>query len=231
MEPSLQIDARFHGPPNSGHGGYTCGLVAEFLGGAVEVTLRSPPPLDTPLAVTEKDRRILVRHGEKLVAEAEAAHLDPEVPDPVSLEAAKAASRDFIGFRNHAFPTCFACGPERKPGDGLRIFAGPVPGRNLVAAPWTPDASLATPQGFVAPAFVWAALDCPGYAAACPGAPAVLGRMAAEVLGPVRPEEAHLVVAWPLGSEGRKAFAGTALFRPDGRLLGHARQTWIRLEA
>ena len=33
--------------------------------------------------------------------------------------------------------------------------------------------------------------------------------------------------AWPLGEEGRKAFAGTALYGEGGRLLGVARATWI----
>jgi hypothetical protein len=39
--------------------------------------------------------------------------------------------------------------------------------------------------------------------------------------------ERCVVVGWPLGDEGRKAFAGTALFGEGGRLLGVARATWI----
>jgi hypothetical protein len=35
------------------------------------------------------------------------------------------------------------------------------------------------------------------------------------------------VAAWPLGKDGRKLFAGTALFAGDGELLAVARQVWI----
>jgi hypothetical protein len=34
-------------------------------------------------------------------------------------------------------------------------------------------------------------------------------------------------MAWPLGEEGRKLYAGTALLGEDGRTLGTARATWI----
>jgi hypothetical protein len=50
------IDKRFCGPPNSGNGGYVCGRLARHIPGAAEVTLRAPPPLDTPLdAVATND--------------------------------------------------------------------------------------------------------------------------------------------------------------------------------
>ena len=39
--------------------------------------------------------------------------------------------------------------------------------------------------------------------------------------------EQCVVTAWPLGEDGRKLFAGTALFAADGELLALARQTWI----
>jgi hypothetical protein len=37
------------------------------------------------------------------------------------------------------------------------------------------------------------------------------------------------VIGWRIGAEGRKHFAGTALFDGRGGLLGKARQTWIAL--
>ncbi len=52
---SLVIDARHNGPPGSGNGGWTSGLVARAVGpvnGLVEITLRKPPPLETALTVT-----------------------------------------------------------------------------------------------------------------------------------------------------------------------------------
>jgi hypothetical protein len=39
--------------------------------------------------------------------------------------------------------------------------------------------------------------------------------------------ERCVVVAWPLGEDGRKLFAATALYGADGRPLAVARQTWI----
>ena len=36
------------------------------------------------------------------------------------------------------------------------------------------------------------------------------------------------MVAWPLGEDGRKLHAGTALVTADGETLAVARQTWIQ---
>jgi len=48
--------------------------------------------------------------------------------------------------QEHPFPTCFVCGPDRRPGDGLRILVGPVAGRDLSANVWYPDEALAESQ-------------------------------------------------------------------------------------
>lgn len=125
------------------------------------------------------------------------------------------------------------CGPARAPGDGLRIFPGPVAGRDLVAAPWTPDASLADGRGAVRPEFLWAALDCPGGWAAIVadggGAPMLLGELAAHVLGAVRPGEPCVVMGWALGGEGRKRLAGAALLGADGAARAVAHATWVTI--
>ena len=55
----------------------------------------------------------------------------------------------------------------------------------------------------------------------------VLGRMTARVHRVPEPGEQCVVTAWPLGEDGRKLFAGTALFAADGELLALARQVWI----
>ena len=39
--------------------------------------------------------------------------------------------------------------------------------------------------------------------------------------------ETCVAAAWPLGEDGRKLFAGTALFAADGELLALAKQVWI----
>ena len=222
MAETLIIPRRFNGPPQSANGGYASGLVAQLLGGEAEVTLRSPPPLDTPLEVVESNTSVELRDGETLVAVGEPVELDVGavgIPDPVSLEEAEAARKRYAGFEHHAYSTCFTCGPDRS--DGLGIFPGPAAGRDVVAAPWLPPSSETPPE------FVWAALDCPsGWAVDEWGRQDVLlGRLAAKLLAPVHSGEPHVVIGWPRGSDGRKRFAGSAIFTADGELVAFSRST------
>ncbi len=221
---TITIPARFNGPPDSANGGYACGLVAALLDGEAEVTLRSPPPLETPLVVSRDGDggRVEVRAGEELVAEAErVGGLELDVPAAVSMADAEAARKGYAGFRRHAYATCFVCGPDRS--DGLGVFPGPVEGRDVVATPWLP------PEGAVADEVVWAALDCPsGWAVDEFSREGVLlGRLAARIVDPVEGGETHVVVGWPTGAEGRKRFAGSAVFTSDGRICAYARSTWL----
>lgn len=239
MMAPLVIAPRFCGPPDSGNGGYVCGLIAARLGGQAEITLRAPPPLATPMTVEHAaEDSVRVRHGRILVAEGTClpATLEMQPPGPVPVGEARAAgarSRLRTHPDEHPFPSCFVCGPHRQPGDGLRILPGPVTGRDLSADVWYPDKSLAGPDGHLRPEFVWAALDCAGAIGAigdAPGAPAyVLGRFSAHQTGPVNTGEPHVVAGWHLGEEGRKLFAGSALFTAAGQVAGLARATWIRL--
>jgi len=213
----LTIDRRFRGPEDSGNGGYSCGLVARELGGAAEVTLRLPPPLGRPLGFDGAR----LWDGDALVAEGRRALVELDLPAPVALADAEAACAPDL---QSPFPHCFVCGHARAEGDGLRIFAGPVEGRDVVAAPWTPR------EGEVGPEFVWSALDCPGaYATGVPAqrGTVVLGRLAARIDRIPYPGEKCVVVGWSVGSDGRKHYAGTALHTADGELLGLGRATWI----
>jgi hypothetical protein len=216
----LVIDPRFNGPAGSANGGYTCGLVAGFLDGIAEVTLRSPPPLSRTLALERDSERVILRDGDAVVAEAVPTEVELAVPAAPSYDDAKRASARYPGFEEHAFPTCFVCGPDREVGDGLRIFAGPLRD-GLVAGPWTPTE--------VGRNIAWAALDCPGAIAV--GFPdrgeTLLGRFAARIDELPDVGERCVVVGWPLGEEGRKLYAGTALYGEDGRPLARARATWI----
>ena len=215
------VPGRYNGPPESANGGYACGLVAGLLGGVVEVTLRLPPPLDRELGVVRQDGRVEIRDGDAVVAVAERASVDEEVPEPVAVEAAEEASTRYEGFVHHAYNTCFVCGPKRE--DGLRVYAGPVEGRpGLLAAPWTPDED-------VGPELVWAALDCPsGWAVDDFQREGVLlGRMAARIDRLPEPGEPHVVLGWRVGEDGRKRYAGSALLTADGEVLARARSTWL----
>lgn len=224
----LTIPARYTGPPNSGNGGYTCGLVAGLVGGVAEVTLRRPPPLERPLAVVRRDGVVLL-DGQDVVAHGKPAQLELTVPTAVSFEEANEKARHYSGFRHHPFPECFTCGPSRAVGDGLRIFAGREKGEPIVAAPWVPDASMCDSRGRVESPIVWAALDCPGYFAIETGETAVLGKMTAEKSGDVHARERCVVIGWSLGRDGRKLHTATALFSQSGEIVGRSRQVWVTL--
>jgi hypothetical protein len=227
----LRLGGRFCGPPATANGGYACGTIAELLGGDVEVTLRRPPPLGRPLRLRVGGGGAVAHDGEQLVAEAHPATVALAVPGTTSLSEARAAARRYPLFQGHPFPTCFTCGPDRAPGDGLRIFPGPLPGRELWAAPWTPDPSVADPDGLVAPAVIWAALDCPsGFAAGVGDTVMVLGRMAARVLARPRAGRAYCLVAWRGGpAAGRKRSAGSALLDAHGGVLAVAHTVWVTI--
>jgi hypothetical protein len=74
MTGSIVIAPRFCGPPDSGNGGYVCGLIAACLDGPAQITLRRPPPLATPMTV-ERDGQGAVRvlDGRTLIAGARSA--------------------------------------------------------------------------------------------------------------------------------------------------------------
>ena len=219
MPEEIVIARRFRGPIDSGNGGYVSGRVAAFVDGPAEVTLRRPPPLDRPVRVEREGERVRVLDGEARVAEAGPAEVDVEVPAPVSYAEAEEARERHVRFDVEGFSECFTCGQRE---DGLQIHAGAITGRELEhAAPWLVEEA--------SPEIVWAAIDCPGaYAVGGPGrGEVVLGRMAAEVLRVPSPGERCVIVAWPLGEDRRKLYAGTALFAEDGELLARARQTWI----
>ena len=227
---SVVIARRFCGPPTTGNGGYSAGLLAREFSGTVEVTLRKPPPLERALDLRTQGSTLELRDGDELVAEARPAELELDVPDAPAFERAAELSRQYVGFETHPFPTCFVCGPERTAGDGLRIFAGRERDGEAVCAPWIPDASFAGEgDGRVRREVVCAALDCPGYFGGFgPDYPkALLGRITFAIDDSVRAGDACVVVGWSLGREGRKLHAATALFGPDGRLRARARQTWL----
>lgn len=232
MSESLSIPPRFNGPRASGNGGYCAGVVAGFIdGAAAEVGLRAPVPLDTSLAVERAAvGSVRVLDGETLIAEGRA---DPEfaldVPSPVGVEAAREASARYRGLPDGEFSRCFVCGRARD--DSFEVFAGAVEGRDAVASPWTPPDWAAGDDGIVRPALVWAVLDCPtffGLYAWDDELPlSVLGRMTARVDEPVRPGEEHVVIGWPIGRDGRKHHAGSAVLSADGRVLAAARALLI----
>ena len=236
MTDSLVIPSRFCGPTGSGNGGYVCGRIAAYLDDPVTVTLRRPPPLDTPMTVEQDGiSSILIHHARTLIAEAACSPGSPapEIPGTVSMAEARAVAGRARYYTDPLFPDCFVCGMSREPGDGLRIFPGPVAGRPLWVAPWTPDRSVTDADGRVLPEVVWAALDCPSGIAAAEtvgldrDTAILLGRMTVTVTALPAVGEQCRVIAWPDGRDGRKLTAGSALLEPGGNVLATARTVWL----
>lgn len=232
MSETIVIKRRFCGPPDSGNGGYVCGLLAQRLDGTAEVRLLKPPPLETRLEIRQADGPgVRLVHGRTVIAEARPARLDLDVPEAPAFHEARAAMKRYVSEDEHFFPTCFVCGPARRAKDGLRIFPGPVASGSMVASAWVPDETISDAKGLVKPEFVWASLDCPG-AFAVLGAdirPIVLGSLTAEILDRPSSGENCIAAGWKISSQGRKRLAGTALFSEHGRVLARAQAVWIEI--
>ncbi len=226
---TLLIASRFCGPPQSGNGGYTAGMIAGLASVPVRVRLRTPPPLDVPMAVHRLEgNRLDIKHEGELIAEAQPHAFSLEVPPAPSYAEALNASRRYVGFDHHPFPTCFVCGPKRTRGDGLCIFPATYGDSGIVIAPWLPDDSLGDGEGRVCGQFMWAALDCPGWFAATNEARTMLlGQIAVHVDRRVHVAESCVIAGWKLSQEGRKHIVGTALYDDDGEPCARAIATWI----
>ena len=246
---SILIAAKFRGPPSSGNGGYVAGTIAAALTGgmhnlsddrAVEVTLRSPIPLDQPMTLRRETDSLCVLHGDKLIAEAIVTTLCLDAPTPVSWDEAFAV-------RNHSYslpvglhplfdkpmrglhPICFCCGAELSDSDGLHVYSAPVRDNEQVAAAWIANECFADERGEVRPEYVWAALDCPGQMAwrAKGIRTGMLGRLTARIDKPVIAGERCVIIGWTIANEGKKYFAGTALFNASRELCAFAKAVWI----
>jgi hypothetical protein len=221
----VTIPHRFNGPLDSGQGGYSAGVVASFVDGLASVSLRRPVPLDRPLDAVRQDGTVQLLDGSELIADGEpAGELDLDVPAPVGVETAREATTRYLGSRDGVFSRCFVCGLARE--DSLHVFAGEVPGRGVLATPWTPPDWTAGDDATVLPEFVWAALDCPATFApllAGPVGAGFLARFSVRIDRPVATGAEHVIIGWPLELDGRKFHAGSALFDASGTLLAAAR--------
>jgi hypothetical protein len=142
----LRIGRRFRGPPGAANGGFASGSLAALLGGAVdvEVSLRRSVPLEHPLEVRhDRDAALLLDdHGWLLGlvarrgAPASRRGRADRARHPDAGGAAAAGRGAY--YADPLFPDCFVCGSARAPGDGLRIFPGPVSRCSVWAAPWPP---------------------------------------------------------------------------------------------
>ncbi|MFO1162492.1 MAG: hypothetical protein U1E60_26900 [Reyranellaceae bacterium] len=241
MNDTIIIAPEFNGPRLSGNGGYVAGVMAEQYikqferDDAVEITLRAPVPLATPMHVVRHGEVLLLKDDDTLICEARAGNVEHLVPPPPPTDWAEVMRRAEEGGspEDTDFHWCVVCGRGRAVGDGLRVLgsAGPQEGQSLSC--YVPHANHADAAGRIKPEFVWGALDCPGaFAVQDPNdmRPALTGRMTAKVIEPPVVGERCAVVGWSLGGEGRKLYSGTALYTESGRLCAIGQQTWILLK-
>lgn len=238
---TVRISRRYCGPPDSGNGGYVCGVAAGALGGSdVEVTLLAPPPLERPLARLRDGDEARLVDGETVIAIArptdEPVALPAEAPPPVGYDAAvdAAAAFDVDDYEaGHEYPGCYTCGPHRAVGDGLRIFPGATDRVDLYVWPWTPDPSLFDESGYVELPVLWAALDCPSGLAWIRQDPhmdpIVLGKMAAAIHQMPTPGQRLVVAGWTEPAQGRRRPARSAIYSEAGEVLATSRATWVVL--
>lgn len=238
----LVVPARFNGPPASGNGGWCAGALAGRVtggpgspaapGGAVDVRLSAPPPLEEPLALRPVDGGLEAWSGDVLVMTARAAGPDaPPLPvvEAVEPAAARAAAGAYRGAVGHPFPTCFACGPARRAGDGLRLTPGVLADRPIdTACVWVPGMDVDAAQ-------VWSALDCPGgWSVDLAGRPMVLGSISLALHRVPAPGQECVVVGRALGGQapsvrGRTARTAATLWS-DGEVLATAQHVWVAVD-
>ena len=224
----------------SGNGGYVAGVFAGLLGTPeqdVEVTLRSPVPLDKPMQVLRTGGLATLMDGDTLIAEVKPVQISLQVPELPNVERVRAArdlsysltdkSNPIMPGRQGFHPVCFCCGAEHE--NGLYVFAAPIEGTNQVAAAWETKSEWAASDGLLPAEYLWTALDCPGQFAwlAAGTRTGMLGRITARVLERPVAGEPLLVTAWPIDVDGKKHYAGSAIHTESGRLLARALSVWI----
>jgi hypothetical protein len=119
------------------------------------------------------------------------------------------------------------CGPERA--DGLRVTPGPLEAdRDVLAAPFLPTDRFAV-DGWVRPAAVWGALDCPSYPAAeaRSGRLGLLGTLEAHQVRPIHVGEELVVVGWTVGVGQRSNRTASAIIDRDGEVVASGRAIWV----
>jgi hypothetical protein len=250
---SLVVEEKFRGPPMSGNGGYVGGLFSTVIDdagtGNIEVTLRSPIPLDQTLQVIyQSDTHATIVQQETLIAEVRVDHFDLQVPSPPDWDVVEAAAADSFSFgenlndlligRQGFHPICFCCGVEHE--DGLGVYAAPVETsavgvslddnmNAMVAAIWPTKQVWADENGCVPIEYLWTAMDCPSQFAYLAGGirTGLLGRISARVHARPMAGETLMVVAWTIEVQGKKHFAGSAIFDHAGKCYSEAKTVWI----
>ena len=230
----VEIHRRFRGPPTSGNGGYVAGVVAEWVDGPAQVDLLAPIPLEVPLHRRRDDGDVMLFDTARNYAHARPLDrpLDIDPPAAPSEDELEAAAMNFPGESGHPIPGCFVCGTERVPGDGLCIYPGESPHRDVAVAEWVPDEGSADQHGHVDERYLWAVLDCPSYFGLCEPRPlALLARISASIERPVTLGERLRITGWELSREGRKHHSATVIHDERNGVVAIARALWVEVDS
>ena len=142
----VSIARRFNGPPSSGQGGYSCGLLGErFEGGNAAVSLRVPPPLERELERRREGERLALIDGRPSSPRASPRGSSSMVPEPVTLDRRPRGVRRLPVDRPPPLPDLLRLRPRALAGRGDRDpdgIAGGATGQ--FAATWTPLDDFAT---------------------------------------------------------------------------------------
>ncbi len=226
---TVRLDPSENGPDAASNGGFACGTFAGLVGGTAAVRLEALVPLGVDLVAQIEDSRAQIWAGATLVATAAAA--DAFVLEPPALptlgEAAQARLRHpYIGVK-HPLSNCVVCGPERT--DGLRATPGPLADHpDILATPFVAPDRFAV-DGWVRPAAVWGALDCPSFPAAAMRSNrfCLLGSLEAHQLRPIAAGEELVVVGWTRGHGNRSVRTASAIIDRTGAIVASARAVWV----
>jgi hypothetical protein len=189
---------------------------------------------------------VVATYDDRTVLAARCSHAEVADVEPVDPGEARTAMAAYSGLTSHPFPTCFACGTGREPGDGLRIFPGRVSDARgddgtsypRVAATWTPDPTVAEDYHAYADEHqwaslpvTWAALDCVGgWAGDLEERLMVLARMTARIDSLPAIGEEHVVVGMGREQEGRKTWTSSTMYDADGRVVASAEHLWVAVD-
>ena len=224
----IRISSRYNGPPNMANGGILAGTMASALGIDVELTLRNPAPLETDMELIRDETGARLMHGDKLIASAREDTVDLKAPEAPDFKEATNASKNYLGFREHPFPTCFVCGTKRHAPDGLCLYPGPI-SEEQIAAPFVPNKEFDAGNGEVRKEIIWAALDCPSGIVLMKDrfTPVVTGRMTARLKKSIYVDGRYVVIGWVNEHDGRKHATGSAIYNEDGELCAVAKALWF----
>ena len=233
----ILVPRQFRGPPFTANGGYICGVLSNAVGGRGVAMLRSGVPLDTTVTLQPgEDGAVVLVNAEGAVLGSARPADDSQIPNPPpatpNIEEARAFAAAGQFAQKSLHRGCFSCCIEREAGEGLGVHVGQIDGAPAghCAGIWTPHANFADADGTIPDEITWGALDCSGSMAwwIKAGSPVgLLGTMAGEVLKKPKAGETYVVVAWAREVEGRKHFAGVALFDGAGEVMARSGQIWI----